>query len=223
MQIVILAEKLKASDLPVVARCRLEMRAGSTFMTILEEVSAPAEERERGIHGSATREDGVGPDRGRTRPCPSPPETPILAGAAGAVGTSAHLPERLRRALAIAFTARPPLRTVATLARATDCHRSTLARQWRKALGKKHPQRLQDLLAWIVLTQAIDLRVKRQSWRRITAELKVSERAIRTYAERLLGAKIQDPHTRLARLNGQIGTAAFLRPLLSPPTRSTRP
>ena len=67
---------------------------------------------------------------------------------------AAHLPIRLRRALALACRRERPFRTVGELADAVDRDRRTLSVRWTEVLDPGSVMRLEDFVDWLLLLQA---------------------------------------------------------------------
>lgn len=84
------------------------------------------------------------------RACEGDPLSRLALAIAGAT----HISPLLRSLLARACHSRPPITSVAQLARLGYCHRSTLASQWRRAVGPDTQLDLSDILRMILLVHA---------------------------------------------------------------------
>jgi hypothetical protein len=88
-------------------------------------------------------------------------------------------------ALACAFAASPPFRSVAELAAALGCNRRTLWRQWQAVARPGVGLRLEDVLDWVLLLHAVGLRTARGSWAAVAAQLGVHPHTLVRTAARL--------------------------------------
>jgi hypothetical protein len=88
-------------------------------------------------------------------------------------------------ALACAFAASPPFRSVAELAAALGCNRRTLWRQWQVVTRPGVGLRLEDVLDWVLLLHAVGLRGARGNWAAVAAQLGVHPHTLVRTAARL--------------------------------------
>ena len=99
-----------------------------------------------------------------------------------------HLPRSLREALGHACLAPRPVYSVADLAAAVHCDRTTLCLQWRKAVGPAAPLRLVDFLGLLLLVHASRRRLAGRKWQEVAGELDVHEHTLRRLSTRLVGS-----------------------------------
>ncbi len=94
----------------------------------------------------------------------------------------ASLSPRLRDALLQACAAPRPFRSVARLAAAAGCDRRTLWRDWRHAMGDSHPLRLEDVLHWLLLARAMEMKAPGRSWGDLAAAVAVHPQTLSRFA-----------------------------------------
>jgi hypothetical protein len=104
----------------------------------------------------------------------------------------AHVPSTLRKALGIACRRDVPVRSVAELAAAVHCRRSTLWYHWRRAMGGAGAARLEDFLGWVLLVRAVGRKSPRQPWPTVATALGVHERTLARLARRLTGSTLEE-------------------------------
>ncbi len=117
---------------------------------------------------------------------------PALEAVAALVEGLERLPPTLREALGYACRARTPVRSVAELARATGCCRSTLWYHWTRAVHADPPVRLEDFLDWVLVLHALGRKRPDCAWPRVAEELGVHERTLGRLARRLTGHALRD-------------------------------
>ncbi len=122
------------------------------------------------------------------------------------------LPLILREALAHACRTRTPVRSVAELARATSCCRSTLWYHWNRVMHTDPPLRLEDFLDWLLVLHALGRKRPDCAWPRVAEELGVHERTLGRLARRLTGRPLGD----LNRSGQAVVTALFRERMLQP-------
>jgi hypothetical protein len=98
----------------------------------------------------------------------------------------------VRRAIAVACRARPPLRSVRSLAEAVGYDRRTLWQRWRQALGTPNPPRLEDLLDWVLLLHAVSGKAPGRSWASIAGDLWIHPHTLGRIASRLAARPLRD-------------------------------
>ena len=101
--------------------------------------------------------------------------------------TNEALPAPLRRLLACALPAVPPLRTVQRLALLVNSDPSTIRRHWRRGVNSHGIQRVKDLLDWIVLLHAVSAKRPGLSWRCVARGIGTHQTTLRRLAARLTG------------------------------------
>ena len=106
---------------------------------------------------------------------------------AAMLGGAQHLPRSLRAALVHACLAHRPVYSVADLAAAVHCDRTTLCLQWRKAAGPETTLRLVDFLALVLLLHASRRKQGGRRTAEVAVELGVHEHTLRRLARRLVG------------------------------------
>jgi hypothetical protein len=144
----------------------------------------------------------------------------VPTGLSGNLRRAAHMPARLREALALAADD-AQIRTVERLATAVRCDRRTLWAHWRKTFGRSHELRLQDFLHWLLLLRALRHKRAGTAWTRIADDVGVHPHTLSRLARQLTG----QPLRSLA----EQGHPAVLRhfetnvlpPLLTPRPRET--
>ncbi|HEX6751753.1 MAG TPA: hypothetical protein VF092_30950 [Longimicrobium sp.] len=94
----------------------------------------------------------------------------------------ASISPRLRDALLQACAAPRPFRSVARLAAAAGCDRRTLWRDWRQAMGDSHPLRLEDVLHWLLLARAMEMRAPGRSWGELASAVAVHPQTLARFA-----------------------------------------
>jgi transposase-like protein len=116
---------------------------------------------------------------------------------AAAVRRDPRLEPRLRGALLLACGATRPFRSVCRLASAAGCDRRTLWRDWRHALGDASPLRLEDVLHWLILARAMEIKTPRRTWTAVAEEVAVHPQTLarfaRQFTRRGLRAVAADP------------------------------
>jgi hypothetical protein len=110
----------------------------------------------------------------------------LVGEVAAAVQRAPGLPPRLREALLVACRADPAPRTVASLARAVGCDRTTLSRQWRAGHASRR-MRLQDFLDWLLLVRATEARLAGLKWEAAAERVGVHLRSLTRTVRRLTG------------------------------------
>jgi AraC-like DNA-binding protein len=120
------------------------------------------------------------------------------------------LPPQLRTVLVRLFLTGGGGVGIDDLAEGAGCDRSTLNRQWRSVAGDS-PLRLQDVLDWLVLIDAVRLQARRRKWAGVAAELGVHQRTLSRIAERLAGMSL--PQAAAA---GELALTTVLRGNLAP-------
>jgi hypothetical protein len=98
----------------------------------------------------------------------------------------------VRRAIALACRARPPIRSVRGLAEAVGYDRRTLWQRWRQALGTPNPPRLEDLLDWVLLLHAVSSKAPGRSWSSIAGDLWIHPHTLGRIASRLAARPLRD-------------------------------
>lgn len=126
------------------------------------------------------------------------------------LATSDRLDPELREGLVHALRSSEPVRTVGDLAGIVGCHRTTLARQWRRAVGSDTDLRLEDALAWILLLRAIGRKRPGEGWAHVAREIGIHEKTLRNYARHLTGRGLAD----LDRLDHRTAAERFERDVL---------
>lgn len=129
-----------------------------------------------------------------------------------AFGRSRSLPPRIRDALRQACLHDPPIGNVGQLARHLGCHRSTLWYHWRKTPAIPGPAgslRLEDILDWLILLDAMAHRGRGDSWpavgfRRGFSEKGLAQMARRLTRESLASLAARGPTALAARFVGEV-------------------
>ena len=127
-----------------------------------------------------------------------------------------RLEASLREALVHACRSPEPVTSVEELAEAVGCHRTTLARQWRRAVGTEHPARLEDALAWIVLLRALGRKPPAMGWEHAAREVGVHPKTLRAWARRLVGRGLAELDEHGQRWVAERFVAELLTPILRP-------
>lgn len=120
------------------------------------------------------------------------------------------LPPQLRTVLVRLFLTGSDGISIDSLAAGAGCDRSTLNRQWRSIAGASS-LRLQDVLDWLLLIDAVRLQSRRRKWAGVAAELGVHPRTLTRIAERLAGMSL--PQAAAA---GELALTTLLRGNLAP-------
>jgi hypothetical protein len=105
---------------------------------------------------------------------------------ADALRGAAHLPARLREALASACEYERPLRTVEKLAASAGCDRRTLWHQWKQAVDGG-ALRLQDFLHWLLLLRAAGRKTAGRPWSEVAEDVGVHPDTLGRLARQLTG------------------------------------
>jgi AraC-like DNA-binding protein len=98
---------------------------------------------------------------------------------------SERLPAHLGRALSAICTSPFTIRSQKELAQVAQCDRSTLIRQWSRAMGDSVS--LKDMIDWLLLLRAYSLHRGGRSWAFVAERLGVERRALSSIANRLTG------------------------------------
>lgn len=143
------------------------------------------------------------PDVSRGARRPVPPAQSLPPGLAGTIRQSAHLPPRLREALALACDERRAIRTVEKLAAAAGCDRRTLWTHWKSSVGPDAELRLQDFLHWLLLLRAAHRKTPALAWADVADEIGIHPHTLSRLARQLTGLSLRelaaDGHAALAR------------------------
>lgn len=99
---------------------------------------------------------------------------------------------KLRRALALAFESERPFTSVTALAARVNCHARTLWYHWRKLGPATSSLRLQDLIDWLLLIDAVARKSPEDSWVSIATDLHVHEQTLAQIAVRLTGVTLRN-------------------------------
>jgi hypothetical protein len=115
-----------------------------------------------------------------------------------------HLPPVVRRAIVLATRSTTPVRTVADLAMYAGCSRSTLWKAWRSDPHQR--MRIEDLLDWLLLVDALGQKTHAVSWVDIATRLSVHEHTLRNVCRRLTGLSLIDAERNVDSLfsNGSV-------------------
>jgi hypothetical protein len=120
---------------------------------------------------------------------------PSADGPAGHLGralaSAPGLPGRLREALVAACAQPRPFLSVSGLAVAARCDRRTLWREWRRAVGPEAPLRLEDVLHWVILARALELKRAGRSWASVAQEVRVHPHTLGRFARRFTGRTLR--------------------------------
>lgn len=111
----------------------------------------------------------------------------FLRRTAGCIDRAEHLSPVLRAALAHAFRAQRPPRTVEELGRILDRNRRTLWYHWNEAVNPDAGVRLIDVLQWLLVLHAANRRAAGWKWTRVADDLGVCQQTLWSTARRLLG------------------------------------
>jgi hypothetical protein len=114
----------------------------------------------------------------------------IPSGLSGSLRRAAHMPGRLREALALAAED-AQIRTVERLAMAVRCDRRTLWAHWRKTFGRSSELRLQDFLHWLLLLRALRHKRSGTAWSRIADDMGVHPHTLSRLARQLTGQPLR--------------------------------
>ncbi|HEX8693921.1 MAG TPA: hypothetical protein VF746_15975 [Longimicrobium sp.] len=114
------------------------------------------------------------------------------AALAAALRQAGHLPPRLRQALALACENERPICTVGRLASLSGCDRRTLWNQWRTAVGREAPVRLEDFLHWQLLLRATALKEPALAWADVADRLGVHPHTVARLARQLTGRTLRE-------------------------------
>lgn len=142
--------------------------------------------------------------------------TEVLERWAAAAKEADHLSPTLRRALALALTATPPVLQVRVLARETGCSYWELWSDWRDAVPDGSGDvGIKDLLSRILLARAAVRRTDDRSWEEVGRSLGVSPRTLWRTARRVSGRSLDEASADPSRLVAQVREA--LLPLCREP------
>lgn len=100
------------------------------------------------------------------------------------------LPAHLRHALARVCREDAPPPSLARLAGEVGCDRRTLWRQWHKSARSGSSLRLEDVLDWVLLLRALNLKSSHGGWAGVTKELHIHETTLGRLAKRLTGSRL---------------------------------
>jgi hypothetical protein len=135
-------------------------------------------------------------DPGRAFRRAAPPAAPALpASLAAAFRRAAHLPPRLREALALACDDRRAIRTVEKLAAAAGCDRRTLWTHWKQSVGRRSTLRLQDFLHWVLLVRAAHRKTASRPWSDVAEEIGIHPHTLGRLARQLTGRSLRELST----------------------------
>ncbi|HEX8904540.1 MAG TPA: hypothetical protein VF771_06845 [Longimicrobiaceae bacterium] len=118
---------------------------------------------------------------------PAPAVSPALA---PSIRRAAHLPVRLREALALACDDARNIRTVEKLATAAGCDRRTLWTHWKNNVGEG--LRLQDFLHWLLLLRATRRKTAARAWADVADEVGIHPHTLGRLARQLTGSSLRD-------------------------------
>lgn len=118
--------------------------------------------------------------------------TEILERWGGAAKGASHLSSRLRRALAIALTATPPVLHARVLARRAGCSYWELWSDWRDGGGADGAGGIKDLLSRILLVRAASRKTEDRTWEDVARDLDVSPRTLWRTARRVSGRPLDE-------------------------------
>ena len=115
---------------------------------------------------------------------------PLLSAMSRDVGVRPALRTALTRILP---QPRPSVR-VADVAREARCHRTTLSKEWRDARNHhpSWPERLEDLLGWVLVANAVALARPDRKWTWVAGHLGVHTHTIIRLARRLAGLSLSE-------------------------------
>ena len=89
-------------------------------------------------------------------------------------------------------------------AQLADVSRRALQSQWKSAVGGRAAWRLEDVLDWILLLEAVFRKENRRNWLEVAAELGVHERTLARYARRLVGVGLGEVRAQRAVLAARL-------------------
>jgi AraC-like DNA-binding protein len=120
--------------------------------------------------------------------------SPVPPGFAAALRRAAHLPPRLREALALACDDGRAIRTVEKLAAAAGCDRRTLWTHWKNAVNDRAGAglRLQDYLHWVLLLRAAHRKRPSLAWADVAEELGIHPHTLSRLARQLTGTPLRE-------------------------------
>lgn len=127
--------------------------------------------------------------RARQRPC--------LLELSARISEAGHFPARLRRALELACRSDPPLRSVSELLPLMGRSRSTLNRQWHKAVGvsEKGLTGPKAFLCWLQLLWALRHKTPEESWGEVGRRLGIDRKTLDRRARNLTGSSLAELET----------------------------
>jgi hypothetical protein len=91
----------------------------------------------------------------------------------------------LHRAIRNACCSDRPIRSLGHLATASGCDRRTLWRHWHSAVAARATLRLEDVLDWLLLLNAVGRKEPTRSWSNVAAELQIHPHTLARMAARL--------------------------------------
>ena len=103
-----------------------------------------------------------------------------------------NIPSNLRDAIEHACRSERLVESIAELAKAAHCGRSTLGRQWRRTVGTGRGNRLEDFLDWVLLLRAVEKRKSERSWEHVADELGLYGSALSRLARRTCGCTLRE-------------------------------
>jgi hypothetical protein len=115
----------------------------------------------------------------------------MLVRLAGVVDRALPADRLLATAIAYACRAKPPLRSIRQLAAALACDRRTLWRHWRMASAGRMSLRVEDMLDWFLLLDAVGRKIPGRSWSSIAGELQIHPHTLGRIAGRLAGRPLR--------------------------------
>jgi len=181
--------------------------------------SRPAQQRPlapaaRTLHAAPS----IAPDPGRAFRRAAPAPAPALpATLAATFRRSAHLPPRLREALALACDDRRAIRTVEKLAAAAGCDRRTLWTHWKQSVGRNSRLRLQDFLHWVLLLRAAQRKTASRPWSEVAEEIGIHPHTLGRLARQLTGSSLRELSPRAHVTLAQTFETRILPQVLDPP------
>jgi AraC-like DNA-binding protein len=123
---------------------------------------------------------------------PIVPSPSVPPGLAAELREAAHLPPRLREALALACDERRGIRTVERLASVAGCDRRTLWTHWKSAVGADADLRLQDFVHWLLLLRATQRKTAELAWADVADEVGIHPHTLSRLARQLTGGSLRD-------------------------------
>jgi len=123
---------------------------------------------------------------------PSLPTPSVPPGLAAMLREAAHLPPRLREALALACDERRGIRTVERLASVAGCDRRTLWTHWKGAVSADSDLRLQDFVHWLLLLRATHRKTAELAWADVADEIGIHPHTLSRLARQLTGCSLRD-------------------------------